>query len=106
MTIEFNQEADIQIPREDQQNVKIPYDTAPMEAVIGPDESVCLHGGITINNKTNAIIKINEEFLLQRGGYHLMIVDQISGASLFAQSPMNSAYELISVEDQLILKKV
>ena len=106
MTIELNQEADIQIPREEQQNVRIPYDTAPMEAVIGPYESVRLHGGITISNKTNAIMKINVEFLLQRGGYHLMIVDQISGASLFAQSPMNSAYELVSIEDQLLLKKV
>ncbi len=89
-----------------QQHYGIPYDTRPMEAYLNPGQRVDLHGGIVILNSTSHVIFIREIFLLYRGGYHISIFNQSTGANLISYfpTPMNVSYALIQMDDQCKLE--
>jgi hypothetical protein len=85
----------------------MPYDTRPMEGELGLGEKMAFHGGIVICNHTNRPLFIREDFLLHKGGYYVNIFDkETEELLLVSQSPMNTAYFFIQLEEGFFLEKL
>lgn len=77
--------------------LKIPYDTAPFEAVIGPGESVILYGKIEVFNAAEEAVLARTHFELKRG-FVLTVQGEQLQTLLTEQVLMHHRYTLCETE--------